>query len=423
MISIFTPTHNPQYLLEAYESFRNSRLPLEWIVVPNNECSASDVPEVIASDSRVRIVSPGGSIGTNIGALKHFACAQCRGDVLLELDHDDLLVPEILPKVQDAFDDNPGVVLVHSNWAEVEMPDWTPKTYAPQYGWTWRPFVYGGRYPLQQLEAPPQNAYTASSMYWGPNHLRAFRRSAYERVFGHDPKMAAGDDLDLICRLFLIGDFHHIDECGYIYRRHVANTWKARSAEIHAVVAGIRPKYFRAMVEAEVFRAGEPMLDLGGLVDCPRGYISVDAKPGACRTADLSQRYPFDDSTVAVVRASNFLEHVADKMHSLREIHRILRPGGYLLSDTPSTTGPNGEAGQGADQDPTHVSRWNANCFWYVTNRELAKCIDNTTIRFFPVTLQNWFPSDWQRREFIPYVRADLIAMKDGGRVYGLPKI
>jgi hypothetical protein len=49
-----------------------------------------------------------------------------------------------------------------------------------------------------------------------------------------------------------------------------------------------------------------------------------------------------------------------------------------------------------------------------VTRRQQAKYIDNTTVRFYPMVLENYFPADWHKQNFIPYVRADLICMKDG---------
>jgi len=45
----------------------------------------------------------------------------------------------------------------------------------------------------------------------------------------------------------------------------------------------------------------------------------------------------------------------------MRETHRCLSPQGWLLSQTLSTDR------RGAFQDPTHVSFWNSNSFWYYT--------------------------------------------------------
>lgn len=413
-LSIFTPTHAPGYLLEAFESFRHSKAWFEWVIVPNGECRLADIPFEIVRDPRVIIVQAPEELGSRIGGLKGFACSQCKGNVLVELDHDDLLVEPILNLVDHAFIQNPTASLVYSNFANVNS-DWTCRQYNQFYGWKTRPWRYQDR-DLEETLAPLPDAHTASSMFWGPNHIRAFRRTSYEAVGGYNQELWVGDDQDLECKLFCVGPFVHIDRCGYIYRVHGQNTWLKCIDEIQEFIKRTRAYYLRPMIEAEVRRKGGRLVDIGGRFGAPDGYEIVDrvAADGVDIVADLNCRYPFEDSSVDVIRACDFLEHVADKMHSLSEIHRVLKPGGYLISDTPSTCGPNGEAGQGADQDPTHVSRWNRNSFWYVTKRQQAKYIDNTTVRFFPMVLENYFVSDWHKQNFIPYVRSDLICMKDG---------
>jgi len=410
MLSVFTPTHNPRFLSEAHLSLQGGLFD-EWVIVCNNGVNPRDLPQAVLEDPKVVIIDAPGDIGTNVGALKRYAVERCRGDILVEFDHDDLMVPTIFGKIREAFED-PEVVLAHSNWCEVNNSTWTPRIYSADYGWRCRTYRHWG-HNLLEMKAPRQCAHTASSMYYGPNHVRAFRRAAYDAVGGYNPDLPIADDLDLVCRLWMVGRFRHIDECGYVYRVHGNNTYLARNADIQIAAGAMREQYFRAMAESECKRDGELMLDVGGRFNCPPGYKSVDLQgPADYPYVNLDGVWPFEDNSVGIVRASDFLEHLPNKMNTLSEIYRILRPGGYLLSDTPSTTGPGGEAGQGADQDPTHMSRWNRNAFWYVTKREVAKYIDNTTVRFLPVALRNWFPSDYCRENFIPYVRADLVAIK-----------
>jgi O-antigen biosynthesis protein len=153
---------------------------------------------------------------------------------------------------------------------------------------------------------------------------------------------------------------------------------------------------------------GQRMIDLGGAFSCPADFEAVDLQ-NAPVIADLTKRYPFDDNSIGIVRAYDFLEHIADKMHSLSEIHRVLIPGGLLLSMTPSTVGPDGLAGVGADCDPTHVARWNKHAFWYVTRPEKMRYIGNTAVRFMEALLVDCYPTEWHRQEFVPYTIADLV--------------
>jgi SAM-dependent methyltransferase len=49
---------------------------------------------------------------------------------------------------------------------------------------------------------------------------------------------------------------------------------------------------------------------------------------------DLNERLPFDDGTFDVVHANQLLEHLHGTDDFLREIRRLLKPGGYALLST-----------------------------------------------------------------------------------------
>ena len=72
-----------------------------------------------------------------------------------------------------------------------------------------------------------------------------------------------------------------------------------------------------------------------------------------------------------------------------------------LATLTPSTDG------RGAFQDPTHVSFWNSNSFWYYTRPEQAQFI-HCPVLFEANRVKNFYPSDWHREHQIVYVKADL---------------
>ena len=90
----------------------------------------------------------------------------------------------------------------------------------------------------------------------------------------------------------------------------------------------------------------------------------------------------------------------------MNEIWRVLVDGGWLLSRTPSTDG------RGAFQDPTHCSYWNENSFFYYTSRDHARYVPEIRCRFQGVRIATDYPNDWCREHDVPYVYADLAAVK-----------
>lgn len=91
------------------------------------------------------------------------------------------------------------------------------------------------------------------------------------------------------------------------------------------------------------------------------GYTNTDliAGPGVDVVADLSKPWPWEDSSWDLVRAWDLIEHLPDRIHTMNEAWRVLRPGGVIQIFVPTTDG------RGAYQDPTHISFWNRNSFWY----------------------------------------------------------
>lgn len=243
---------------------------------------------------------------------------------------------------------------------------------------------------------------------YAPNHVRAWTREAYGKAGGHDPSRPVCDDHDLVVRTFLSGArMERVDECLYLYRVHARNTVKERNAAIRAATHSIYNERIEDIVLKWASGRRLPRYDLGGGHNPRPGWIPVDVE-GATVAADLRGRWPWPDSSVGAFRAYDFLEHLPDKVHTMSEIHRCLVPGGWLLSLTPSALG------NGAFMDPTHCSMWVRASFWYFTKSAFAEYIRNSCVRFREQRLLEYFPSEWHKTENIPYICADLVAVKDG---------
>jgi ubiquinone/menaquinone biosynthesis C-methylase UbiE len=83
--------------------------------------------------------------------------------------------------------------------------------------------------------------------------------------------------------------------------------------------------------------------------------------PPADVVTGLSGPWPWPDSSIEEIRAYDIIEHLPDKIHTMNEAWRVLKPGGLFDIEVPTTDGA------GAWCDPTHVSYWNRSSFDYYT--------------------------------------------------------
>lgn len=406
-ISIFTPTHKPTYLLETYESLLSQDFKdWEWIVVPNH---GAQIPDM--GDPRVRIIRDAQLLpDPAIGYLKRLACSHAKAPIHLELDHDDLLREDALGIVYKAFEE--GAEFVYTGFAEFNMPGWTPYMYNSAWGWEYKPFEWRGKHFMYSTGFPPLPPWILLITH-GPNHIRSWTAKAYEEVGGHDVTMAGGDDYDLYVKLWVAGKrFKHIPECLYFYRRLEGgeNSYLQRNQLIHQMVRERYPRYVLDACARWCRDTGLKAVDLGSLHGKPPGdcWVGVDRfpGPGVDVVADLNERWPFEDDSVGLIRAQDFVEHLRDPIHTMNEAWRVLAADGMMLIEVPSTDG------RGAFQDPSHVSFWNEHSFWYYTQPQYRGFVQDIKAAFWPTRCITYFPSKWHEENRIPYVQAHLVAIK-----------
>lgn len=64
-------------------------------------------------------------------------------------------------------------------------------------------------------------------------------------------------------------------------------------------------------------------------------YVTADIESPLARVRMDVQRMPFADNTFEVVLCNHVLEHVEDDLVAMKEIFRVLRPGGYAILQVP----------------------------------------------------------------------------------------
>jgi O-antigen biosynthesis protein len=421
-ITVITAADRPQHLEEVYASIAAQTADdWEWLVVA---ADAATIAASVADDPRVRLLSPPDAVRSEgPPGWKRFAVAQAAGTHLLELDQHDLLMPEAVASLVEAFSET-GASFVYSDFALLPVSG-RPAGYEPEYGWVNSEITHKGQ-RLRVVEAFDPNASSLHHPSYSPSHGLAWTRKAYDVAGGHLGSGTA-DTHDLVCRTYLSGiPFHHIGQCLVLSRQHAyrGHDYDAEMRLSNTHVYDLIGEWSK--------REGLALYDLGAAHNPAPGFQSVDLQDAEIN-CDIRFGLPLPDGSAGCVRASDFLEHMngcptsmcahgADGVSPrcavgiMNEIYRVLAPGGWLVSRTPSTEG------RGAFQDPTHVSYWNPNSFWYYTRREQARFVRGITCRFQGTRIWQSYPDEWHKAHNILYVHADLVALK-GQRQAGICEI
>lgn len=404
--SIITPSHRYQpYFDELYSSIlKQTYSNWEWIVYLNGEFKKDQISKEILEDERVKIYERYDG-NTNIGYVKNQAFFLGDGDVLVEMDHDDLLLPECLEELKNAFEDNPDCGFVYTDNITYHMTD-EFKPFSSHFGWTFKNVTWEDKNLISMNSFEP-SSHSVSYIWYAPDHVRAWRKDVYKKVGGHNVELSICDDQELMMRTYLETNFYHIPKPLYVYRITGDNSWLERNEAIQNKTKELHNQYAQLLAEKDADSKGLLKVDLGGGLFPREGYLTIDQE-GANITCDLNEGIPLEDNSVGVINASHLIEHLKDPIKTMREIHRVLAHGGWAFIEVPSTDG------RGAWQDPTHVSYWNENSFWYYTKKSHAQFIRNTDIKFSCMRLEtNWWDNN------IAVVNTHLVAIKDGQRYPG----
>lgn len=245
LISVFTSTFHSgaTKLARAYESLLSqSYSNWEWVIVDDSkDDSQTELLEQIAmNDMRVMVHNFGHS--GFIGQSKSRAAALCSNNSkwLVELDHDDRLMPHLLQNIVDIGRSNPAVGAIYSNFCSaicttINSADGTadeddlllPKKQIEQFryypcaatsmGLGGQTAVFlRGQWHASYLSSGMNDA-TMRDIASCPNHVRVIRRDVYHAIGGYNGDLQVADDYDLWMRVYLHGVLcAHIDAPSYI---------------------------------------------------------------------------------------------------------------------------------------------------------------------------------------------------------------
>ena len=208
---------------------------------------------------------------------------------------------------------------------------------------------------------------------WVIGFCMAFKKSLFDEIGEFDESIwpCSGEELDFCMRARKAG--HKVGIAKDVYVHHEGSqTFKEmeRSGQVnyqescHRNDRHLEDKWGDGVFKQEVEKPacedapeGAIKINLGSGLRRIEGFINIDNRPEVNPdvVCDITHGLPFDDSSVDYVRAHDVLEHIplGKTLPAIEEIYRVLKPGGIFESFTPDA-----ERGQGAFQDPHHLSFW-----------------------------------------------------------------
>ncbi len=321
----------------------------ELIIVDDG---ADPVEDLVPADPRIRYLRLPRKV--SVGAKRNLACESARGSLVAHWDDDDWHAPWRLSyQITSLLTQQADLCGLDTLWFFDPLRN---------HGWQFR--------------------YKSAARRWLAGGSFCYRRALWERhrfadIFdGEDTRFVAGLRGARILQLER-ADF-------YVARIHAGNTnpkrpgstyWQSAPAETIRALLGedfaafmacreepapaipdAKPPIARAQRREEV----QVKLNLGCADALIEGFVNVDIAPHpGVQQVDLRKAWPWADSSIDYVRAWDIIEHLPDKVFTMNEIWRVLRPECTVEIAVPTTDG------SGAFQDPTHVSFWNRRSFLY----------------------------------------------------------
>ena len=295
VMSVFTPAYKSrEKILIPYESLKNQTYQnWEWIIYDDSPIDHTETWELLKQlrdqDHRIVLLKSDRNDGF-IGSVKRKACMQAKGAILVELDHDDHLLPDCLQLINEAYQTYPDAGFFYGDWTEVY--EGTNRTVG--YGDAWG-YWQGAHYKFMLTDtyldhinatwliagrSAPLNQKTLRHIVGIPNHVRAWSREAYLAVGGHNRNLPVADDYEITLRVLFGYRGVHIKHMTYVqYRQEDGSTFTfKRNALIQRMVKIISHNYDQAIHEM-LLEQGQPDIGFSSHYDTTPFYMDWKAEP------------------------------------------------------------------------------------------------------------------------------------------------
>jgi len=266
--SLFTPSYNSYHkIMRVYESLKTQTLKdWEWVIMDDSpdDKHFEFLRKNFINDSRIRFYRHSQNNGS-IGNVKNEAVSLCRGKYVLEMDHDDEILPFVLQDSADLFEAKPEVGFIYMDCISI---------YENGNNQFFGDFIckgYGGYYSMKYKDSwrlvyitPNINNITLSLLLCCPNHPRIWRRDALLKMGNYCEYLHICDDYEILLRTAVNYKTAKIHKFGYIqYMNEDNNNFSLiRNKEINRIGPNhISPIYY------DLYKIHDKMKELNAYED------------------------------------------------------------------------------------------------------------------------------------------------------------
>jgi glycosyltransferase involved in cell wall biosynthesis len=225
--SLFTTCYKSyDKIFRAYESIKTQRfLDWEWVIL-------DDSPEDehflflklhLLSDKRIRLYKRSENSGS-IGNVKNEAVMLCRGKYVLEMDHDDEILPDTLLDAVAVFENDPDVGFIYMNFSNL-YENGDNFSYGDVFGLGYSGYYcqkHNGQW-INVAISPNINNISLSHIVAIPNHPRIWRKSSLICIGNYSEFLPVSDDYELLLRTAVKTKIVKIPKLGYIQYMNQGN--------------------------------------------------------------------------------------------------------------------------------------------------------------------------------------------------------
>jgi FkbM family methyltransferase len=312
--SIFTTCYNSyDKINRAYDSIVSQGYrDWEWVILDDSpdDKHFAFLKKKFSQEKKVRLYKRSCNSG-NIGNVKNEAVSLCRGQYVLEMDHDDEILPHTIGDAVRAFEEDPEVGFVYMDFINIYengknfcYSDFISKGYGGYYmekfRGVWR-FVY---------MTPNMNNITMSHIVCLPNHPRIWRKDVLMRIGNYSEFLPICDDQEVLMRTALATKMVKIPKHSYVqYMNEGNNNFSLiRNREINRLGPQfIVPQFF------DLYKVNDRMKELGAyedekyIVECVRLWTRDNYEHKYC-----NKRVLYDyDTQYCIVGCTAFMKNFA----------------------------------------------------------------------------------------------------------------